>query len=128
VSISPRPVVAEAEHLELTLERRDVVRCRPRGMLPAFDRVLLGRQAERVPAHRVQHVVAAHEPGARHDVGGGVPLGMTDVQTDAGRIGEHVEDVALEPAAPARGAERPVLVPVALPPGLDIEVVVGFGL
>src|SRR4029434_10644395 len=74
---------------------------------------------------RVQHVVAAHAPGARHDVGGGVPLGMTDMQTDAGRVGEHVEDVALGPAAPARGAERPVLVPVALPTGLDLEVVVG---
>src|SRR5512145_1739082 len=50
---------------------------------------------------------------------------MTDMQTDAGRVGEHVEDVALGPAAPARGAERPVLVPVALPTGLDLEVVVG---
>jgi hypothetical protein len=94
-------------------------------MLPGLDRVLLGGQAERVPAHRVQHVVAAHAPGARQDVGGGVPLGMADVQTDAGRVGEHVEDVALGPAAPARGAERPALVPVALPAGLDREVVVG---
>src|SRR5262245_46871266 len=94
-------------------------------MLAGLDRVLLGRQAERVPAHRVQHVVAAHAPGPRHDVGGGVPLGMTDVQTDAGRVGEHVEDVALGPAATARGAESPVLVPVALPAGLDLEVVVG---
>jgi hypothetical protein len=29
---------------------------------------------------------------------------MTDVQADAGRVGEHVEDVALGPAAPASGA------------------------
>src|SRR5262249_1125808 len=121
----PRPVVAEAEHLELALERRDVVRRRPRGMLPRLDRLRVGRQGERVPAHGVQHVGAAHAPGARHDVGGGVPLGMADVQTDAGRVGEHVEDVALGPAAPARGAECPVLAPVALPAGLDLEVVVG---
>jgi len=94
-------------------------------MLPGLDGVLLGRQAERVPAHRAQHVEAAHAPGARHDVCGGVPLGMTDVQTDAGRVREHVEDVALGPAAMARGAERPVLVPVALPAGLDLEMVVG---
>src|SRR5262249_24139038 len=121
----PRPVVAEAEHLELALECRDVVRRRPRGMLPGLDRVLLGGQAERIPAHRVQHVVAAHAPGARHDIGRGVPLGMTDVQTHAGWVGEHIEDVALGPAAPTRVAERPVLVPVALPAGLDLEVVVG---
>jgi hypothetical protein len=60
----PRPVVAEAERPELALERLDVVRRRRRGMLPGLDRVLLGGQAERVPAHRVQHVVAAHAPGA----------------------------------------------------------------
>jgi len=53
---------------------------------------------------------------------------MTDVQTDAGRIGEHVEDIALGPTAPARGAERSVLVPVALPAGLDLEMVVGHAL
>src|SRR4029453_15361551 len=121
----PRPVVTEAEHLELTLERRDVVGRRPRGMLPGLDRVLLGRQAEGVPAHRVQHVMAAHAPGARQDVSGGVPLRMTAGQSDAGRVGEHVEDVALGPAAPACGAEGPVLVPVALPAGFDLEVVVG---
>jgi hypothetical protein len=51
---------------------------------------LLGRHHDMLV---VQHVVAAHAPGARHDVGGGVPLGMTDMQTDAGRVGEHVEDV-----------------------------------
>src|SRR5262249_62313580 len=50
---------------------------------------------------------------------------MADMQTNAGRVGEHVEDVALGPAALARGAERPVLFPVALPAGLDLEVVVG---
>ena len=53
---------------------------------------------------------------------------MTDVQTDSGRVGEHIEDVALGTTAPARGAERPVLVPVALPAGLDLEVVVGHAL
>jgi hypothetical protein len=52
------------------------------------------------------------------------PFGMIDVQSDAGRVREHVED-ALGPADPARGAERPVLVPVALPAGLGLEVVVG---
>src|SRR5689334_10100787 len=121
----PGPVIAEAEHPELALEDRDVARGRRRRMLPGLDRVLLGGEAERVPAHRVEHVVAAHAPGARQDVGGGVPLGMTDVQADAGRVGEHVEDVALGPAAPARGAERPVRVPVVLPARLDLEVVVG---
>ena len=71
---------------------------------------------------------AAHAPSGRRDVGCGVPLWMTDVQTDAGRVGEHVEDAVLGPAAPARGAEGPVLVAVALPAGLDLEVVVGHTL
>jgi hypothetical protein len=50
------------------------------GMRARLDRVLLGRQAEGVPAHRVQHVEAAHALVARDDVGGGVALGMAHVQ------------------------------------------------
>ena len=51
--------------------------------------------------------------------------GARPAVSENGRLGEHVEDVALGPAAPARRAERPVLVPVARPAGLDLEVVVG---
>src|SRR5438045_7166326 len=62
-------------------------------MLSASDRVLLGRQTERVPAHRMQDIAAAHSLVTRNDVGGGVTLRMAHVQAGAARIREHVEDV-----------------------------------
>ena len=80
-----------------------------------LDRVLLGGQPERVPAHRVQDAVAVGAQVARDDVGRGVALGVADVQAGAGGIGEHVEDVGLGLAGIFLGAEGLVLVPVLLP-------------
>ena len=75
------------------------------GMSAGLDGVLLGRQAEGVPAHRVQHVEAAHPLVPAQDVGGGVAFGMADVQPGAAGVGEHVQDVELG-AARDRGRRR----------------------
>ena len=124
-----RPVVAEAEHSELALERGHVV-ARGRGRVRArADGVLLGGQPKGVPAHRVQHVVAAHPQVPTDDVGRRVPLGMADMEPSGRGVREHVEDVALVPSRAAHRAKRRVLVPEALPAGLHLTVVVrgGFG-
>ncbi len=54
------PVVAEAEHLLLPAERVDVLLGRDARRRAGLLGVLLGRQAKGVPAHRVQHALAAH--------------------------------------------------------------------
>ena len=66
-------------------------------MLARLDRVFLGRQAERVEAHRVHHALALHPCGAADDVGGRVALGMAYVEAVAAGVGEHVEHVELVP-------------------------------
>ena len=100
-------------------------------MRPRLDRVLLRRKPERVPADRVEHVAPPHPRRARDDVRRGVALRVADVQTRPARVREHVEDVGLWP----RGVELPgqvrspkglVLVPDALPFGLDLRERVGF--
>ena len=117
------PVVAETEHLDLPLEGGDVLRRRLGRMRAGLNGVLLGGQAERVPAHRVEDVEAAHPLVAREDVGGGVAFRMADVQARPARIREHVEDVKLGTGdrrrrtggRPVVGAEGFVRLPVALP-------------
>ena len=89
------PVVAEAERPDLPGEVGDVRLRRDARMLAGLDRVLLSRQAEGVPAHRVQDVLTLRTAEAREDVGGGVALGVADVEAGAGGIREHVEDVEL---------------------------------
>src|ERR1017187_4863875 len=64
-------------------------------MLPCLNRVLFRRQAERIPAHRMKNIEAAHPLITRHDVGGGVTLRMADVQTGPAWIRKHVEYVEL---------------------------------
>src|SRR5688572_10029789 len=64
-------------------------------MLAGFDGVLLGGQAEGIPAHRMQHIESASAPIAGEDVGGGVTLRMPDVQARAAGIRKHVQNVKL---------------------------------
>ena len=62
-------------------------------MLAGLDGVLLGGQTKGVPAHRMEHIVAERAFIAGEDIGGGVAFRVSNVQTRAGRVGEHVEDV-----------------------------------
>ena len=122
------PVVAEADRLNLPTEVVDVLPGRVGGMLVRLARVFLRGQAERVPAHRVQDVVALHAQMPADDVGGRVTFGMPHVQARAARIREHVEQVCLGLVARFLGVERAVgLVrqPVALPLLFNRREVVG---
>ena len=88
------PGVADAQPLELPLHVGDVLE-RPRlGMDVVLDRGVLGRQAERVPAERMQHVEAAHPLRARDDVADHVVADVPDVRVP-GRVREHLEAVEL---------------------------------
>ena len=62
----------------------------------ALDGRVLGRQSERVPAERMQHVVAAQPLRARHDVADDVVANVPDVRVTR-RVREHLEAVVLRP-------------------------------
>jgi hypothetical protein len=126
---APR-VVREAEPAQLPPERRDVGRGGRVRMLAGLERVLLGRQAEGVEPHGVQHVVAGHPEIPPEHVRPDVAERVADVQPGPARIREHVVQVGLRPAGPrgeplaeraggVRGVERPLALPPVLPPRLD---------
>ena len=73
------PVVAEAERLDLASEVIDVGFGGDAGVLAGFDGVLFGGEAEGIPAHWMEHVVASGTLVAGEDIGGSVAFGMTDV-------------------------------------------------
>ena len=58
----------------------------------AFARGVLGRQPERVPAHRVHHRMAARPLVPGHDIAQGVVADMAHVDLAAG-IGKHLQHV-----------------------------------
>ena len=130
-----RPVVGEAQQLDLPLDVGDVLRRRFARMDTMLHRVLLGRQPEGVVAHRVQDVVAQHPREPRDDVRGRVALRMPHVQTGAAGIGEHVQHVEPRPVggktllARVGLAEGLMLLPILLPLALEgCEVIPGHGL
>ena len=113
------PGVADAETLELPFHVGDVLE-RPRlRVRVVLDRRVLRRQAERIPAERVEDVEPAHPLGARHDVANHVVAHVTDVRVP-GRVREHLEAVELRPRRILRHLERARLGPARLPLALDV--------
>ena len=124
-------VVRQAQPAQLTPVPLDVGLGGGPRVRAGLHRVLLGGQAERVEAHRVQHVEAGHPLVAGVAVGADVPERVTDVQAGARRVREHVLHVQLRRAGPrvagvgqvagrVRRVERAVLGPVRLPARLDL--------
>ena len=90
-----------------------------------LDGMLFCREAERVPTNRMQDVEPFRALVTGEDVGRSVTLWMTNMQTRARRIREHVEDIEFLPRRVVLRAERTILLPECLPVRLYVmEVVV----
>ena len=121
-------VVGQAHAAQLAAHIRDVLVRRDSRVLTGLDGVLLGGQAERIVAHRVQDVVALHAAVARERIGRDVTQRVTHVQALTRGVGEHVEnEVGLAGGQRAsqftRGVvriERAQLLPAVLPLRLDL--------
>ncbi len=121
-----RPVDGVAQRLELAAHVVDV------GVGPlgrrgvVLDRRVLGRQAERVPPHRLQHVVPGHALVAADDVADGVVAHVAHVQR-AGRIRQHRQAVVLGLVRGFVDLEGTGGFPVLLGSGFDLLGIVDVG-
>ena len=100
-----RPVEREAHRLELRLHGGDVLVGPGARRDLALHRGVLGRQPERVPAHRVQHVVAARAHEAGEHVAHGVVAHVPHVDAPR-RIGEHLQHVVFRARVVVRAWRR----------------------
>ena len=120
----PVPVIADAHLLDLALHLLDIVPG-PDGRVDAvLDGRVLRRQAEGIPAQRVQHLVAAHAPEPGHHVAEGVVAHVAHVDAPAG-VGQHHQHVeGPVPGLEFRGAGRaegPGLGPALLDDGFLLQ-------
>ena len=111
----PVPVEAESQALELGLKPLAVVVGHLFGVDVVFDGVVFGRQAEGVPAHRVEDVVALQAALARDDVQRGVGARMADVQPLPRRVGELDQRVILRLGVVVGRREDAPRLPALLP-------------
>ncbi len=89
-----------------------------------FYRVVLCRQAKRIPTHRVEHGVTAHAHVAAVYVGGYVALGVAHMQPLARGVREHVEHIGFWFIGGVGGFVEVTLDPRILPLFLYRRVVV----
>ncbi len=121
-----RPVERQPHGLQLLLHRRDVVVGPGLGVDLLRHGGVLGRHAEGVPAHRVQHGVAHGAFEARHHVAHGVVAHVAHVDA-AGGVGEHLQHVVFGLGVVVRRGEDAALGPQLLPAGLGLAGVVAVG-
>ena len=117
------PVDREAERLQLLLHVRDVVVSPFCGRYRIGHRGVLCGQAESVPAHRLQHVAAAHAVVAGERVAYGIVSHVSHVQL-ARWIGKHREAIIFGFAGRFPGLERALFVPELLGFALDYVCVI----
>ena len=110
----PAPIDSQSYLFELIAHGRDIGVGQFAWMYAFLARRVLSRQAERIPTHRMQHVesLGAAEPGEA--IAHGVIAHMAHMDA-AGRIGKHLQNVSLGPAALAFGAEDFTFRPNRLP-------------
>ena len=108
------PVERQAHALELVAHRRDIVVGPFGGMDAALDGRVLGRQAEGVPAHGVEHIVALGAHVAGDHVAHRVVPDMAHMDA-AGRVWEHFQNIIFRPRIILAGLEDALGVPSRLP-------------
>ena len=120
-----RPVERQSHELELAAHDGDVVV----GPALRVDAVLhgrvLGRQAEGVPAHGMEDVVALRPHIAGNNVAHRVVADVAHMDAPR-RIGEHLEDVIARPLILVRRLEDAVVGPSCLPARLRLARIVAF--
>jgi len=119
------PVVLDPPRPELVLGVGDVGERPVPRVDPPLDGSVLRREAERVPPHRVEDVVAAHEEEPHDRVADDVVPAMADVEVP-GRVGEHVQVVELPLRVGGVDPEVAPLPPEIPPLFLDRVRIVGF--
>ena len=122
----PGPVEREPHALELAAHGGDVVVGPLGGMDAALDGRVLGRKPEGVPAHGMEHVVAACAHVAGDHVAHGVVPHMAHMDA-AGRIGEHFKNIVFRPRVVLAGLEDAFGLPGSLPVRLAFRRVVAVG-
>ncbi len=107
------PVDGVAQRFQLAAHVVDVGVGPLRRCRVVLDGGVFGRQAERVPAHRLQHVLALHALVAADDVADGVVAHVAHVQR-AGRVRQHRQAIELRSAVVLDDFVRVLGIPVLL--------------
>ncbi len=110
----PLPVVADPQLLLLLFHLSDILLRPNRGADPVFDGGVFSGQAEGIPAHGVNNIVAPHAQEAGQDIPNGVDAHMSHMQLSR-RVGKHLQNIVLGPGGVPFRPELHLLLPAPLP-------------
>ena len=122
-----RPVIRQADGGKLLAHRSDVLQRPDFRMHAALNGGILGRQAEGVPPHRVEHIVALRPLEPRHHIAQRVVAYMPHMDI-TGWVGEHFQHEIIGFAVGFRCFKNILLLPCGLPTGFGVAGVITCGL
>jgi len=123
----PGPIVTASGQLEGPLVIGGVLRHHLPGVAPLLDGLVLGRLAEGVPAHGMQHIESGHALVAAEGIHRHVVLEVPHMEARPRGVGEHLQAIGLGPVRIVRGLKSLLLFPGLLPPSLDLSKIVFSG-
>jgi hypothetical protein len=122
----PIPVVGDAQLLELRAHVVDVL-VGPDGRMDAvLDGGVLGGKTEGVPAHRMQHVEAAHPLVPGQEISDRIHADMAHMDAPR-RVRKHLEAIEFWTGGILDGTELLSVLPDLLPLGLDLAEGIPIG-
>ncbi len=87
------PVVGQSKHFKLCGKGLYIVLREAFGVVTRLNCILFRGQTEAVEAYGVQNVEALHALHSRKDIRRRIAFGVSDVQTRARGIGEHIQNI-----------------------------------
>ncbi|MPM26149.1 hypothetical protein SDC9_72650 [bioreactor metagenome] len=113
------PIITESKRLDLALEGFDVVLSKISRIVTGIQRILLSRQAESIPTHRMQYVKSLCAFCAGNDIRRRVAFRVAYMQALAGWVREHIQYIIFRLPALFGRFEGTVVCPIFLPFFLD---------
>ncbi len=89
----PFPVMSETDLRQLLLECHDILLHRNARVQLILQGILLRRQTEGIPPHRMQYAIPFELLEARDDIRRDIPARMPDMQPGPRRIREHIQNI-----------------------------------
>src|SRR5699024_4387950 len=118
------PVIAETELFYLSAEIINILFIEFTDVISCINRILLCRQSESVPSHRMKDVITLHAFHTRHYVCRRVTFRVSNVKSGTGWIREHIQRVKLLLVIFFFSFECFILFPQVLPLLFNLSVII----
>ena len=118
------PVKRISQRMELAFETGDIILCHDLRMNMVLNRIILRRQAESVPAHRIKDIISLHPSLSGYNVKRRIRSRMSHMKSLSRRIREFYQRIIFRSGIIVRSLKRLLVIPHLLPFCFHLSMVI----